>query len=224
MESLKQEKNISNFNDCMLGVITYIGNILPGSFFSQHLGEIQIVFKQEPTEPIAYFLEFIYAVDKFREGILNRDENVMMHETFEDTFDKTLSKGLIGKFDKKCENNPLDDVKKKYIKKIFDFKESWKYIKNEQKKIVQDIMITCVKICNKYVILQDKINKGANHNEPKKKKKPVKNKKKPSFDDISTSSLSSSGSSKSSKSMESNKSTKSAKSTKLLTKKTNHRD
>jgi hypothetical protein len=198
----------------MSGVIIYIGNILPDSFFSQHLNEIQVIFKEEPNEPIAYFLEFVYAIDKFREGILRRDESVMMQESFEDSIDKTFKKGLINKYDKKGQNNPLSSVKQKYIKKIFDFKEAWKKIGMDQKKIVEDIMIMCVEICDKYVIIQNKINKEkhgntkhhhnhnnhhTNHNHSRHSDDGAKIKKKINFDDISTSSSESSKSSKSSK-------------------------
>lgn len=191
----KLQKYISQFNECMVGVIHYIGNIIPDSFFAQHRKEIETIFDEEPDEPIAYFLEFVYAVDKFRQGILDRDESVMMKESFEDTIDKGFNKGLVDKYDKNAKKTAAEELKKAYIKKIFSFKESWKIVTADQKHIIENIMITCVQICDKYVIAMDKINKSTELKEKGKKhhRKKKKSKKNIDFDDISTSS---SGSSK----------------------------
>jgi hypothetical protein len=190
----KLKKHISNFNECLQGVIVYLGNILQDSFFAQHRKEIQCIFVQEPDEPIAYFLEFVYAIDKYRINILNRNEEFMINESFEDSIDQTFSKGLINKYDKNAKNYAMDINKKKYIKKIFDFKEAWIDLNITQKTIIQDLMIKCVNICDKYVLLQDKINRYNEKNKHKNKHKNKNNEKTKrliDIDDISTSSTSS---------------------------------
>ena len=191
---MKLNKHISNFNECLLGLVGYMANILQDSFFAQHRKEIQLIFEQEPNEPIAYYLEFVYAVDKFRINILNRNEDFLLKESFEDSIDQTFTKGIINKYDKTSKHYEKQTLKQKYIKKIFDFKESWVELNQYQKTIIQDLMIRCVEICDKYVSLLDKINRCKEKLKNKKKEKLIE------YDDISTTSTISTRSTRSTRS------------------------
>jgi len=113
MESLlktKQEVQDS-FNKIILNMCEHMAKKYPNSYFGIYHDTAIKFIKERGTEPIAYFIKYVYSNDEYREKILAQDESYFMNHGYEDAQD--------------------------YSTKIFELKELWTSLDDTTKKLVK---------------------------------------------------------------------------------------
>ena len=129
----KVKKIEKTFNKASAGLVSYLSNTCPKSYFAQNEQMIHDLIKKKPEEPIAYFTKFVYRDDEYREKLLDGDEDFFMEHSWDD----------------------IPNMEEQIIKKIFDFKELWVELNKEDKNTIKGIMKGFIVLCEKYIFALD---------------------------------------------------------------------
>lgn len=159
---MEEKKYETKFNSVILGLVNFLSNCVPESFFGKHKMAIECFISDKPAEPIAYFIQYIYTNDEYRNRLKNMDDKFFINQDFDE----------------------IVNDNSEYVKKLFYFKELWKSFDSESKTLIKRSMKGLVKISENYinVLYETKVkNTEVNIISETKcriKKKEVKNKKK----------------------------------------------
>ena len=126
---MTEKKLESKFNNILLGIVDFVGNCFPQSWFGKNKELIRTIIEKRSEEPIAYFLEYIYKNDLYRTKLRDMDESFFLEQDFSEI----------------TKNNS------KYIAKIFDFKELWLRFDEESKVLIKKLMFSLLTVSEKYI-------------------------------------------------------------------------
>jgi hypothetical protein len=122
------------FNKVLQWIINFIGSISPNSFFGEYGNTLNGFIMMSPSEPITYFIEYIYKNDEYRTKLKNMDDTYFMNQD--------IMEG--------------DTLIHSYIKKIFYFKELWVSLDSTSRLMIKKAMKGLIIICKKYIdVLHD---------------------------------------------------------------------
>lgn len=127
--SRKIKKIEKTFNKASMGLVSYLSNLFPKSYFAQNEEMIFGLIKEKPSEPIAYFTTYVYKDDEYREQLINGNESFFMNHNWEN----------------------VPNMEAEIIKKIFDFKDLWLILDDSDKINIKGIMKGFVVLCEKYI-------------------------------------------------------------------------
>ncbi len=125
----KTETNelIITFNEVLLGMIKYLTDY-HGDVNTMKIKVIlENIIDTAHEEPIAFFVLNVYNNDKYRENILEQNDDFFVNEHFG------------------AETNEM-------VMQIFEFKSLWKQIDNETKNYIKKSMAALVKISRRYIL------------------------------------------------------------------------
>lgn len=125
----------AKFNKVILGVVQFISNCVPDSFFGKHKESIKSFVEEKPAEPIAYFLKYVYDNDTYREKLLNMDDSYFLNQDFQEVIS----------------DNPFKKETEVYVKKMFYFRNLWLSFDETSKDLIRRSMISLLKISEKYI-------------------------------------------------------------------------
>lgn len=114
------------FNRGVIGLVNFMSNLYPESYFGKNESLIENLVEERPEEPIAYFTKYVYSSDEYREKIRDMDESFFI-------------------------NHNYTKVKSRHVQKVFDFKDMWSSMEDDEKKMIKSIMKEFINICDGYV-------------------------------------------------------------------------
>ena len=84
MESLIKTKHEvqESFNKIILNMCNYMANKYPNTYFGIYHDTAVKFITERPTEPIAYFIKYVYSNDEYREKIIAQDESYFMGQEY----------------------------------------------------------------------------------------------------------------------------------------------
>ena len=126
---MEEKKYEVKFNTVILGLVNFISNCVPSSFFGKHKTAIECFIEDKPAEPVAYFIQYIYANDEYRNRLKNMDDAFFIDQTF----------------------NEIINDNSEYVKRLFYFKELWKSFDDDSKMLVKRSMKGLIKISENYI-------------------------------------------------------------------------
>lgn len=132
----KEKKYEQTFNSVTLSIIDFISVIcishdISENFIYKNKNRIKDFIKNDPQEPIAYFLKYIYEDDFIRYKIKTMDDNF---------YKKFVSS-----------TNLLKNIKGYYMNNIYNFSKIWNKIDDDCKNIIKKSMNSLITICEKYI-------------------------------------------------------------------------
>jgi hypothetical protein len=126
---MDEKKYETKFNTVILGLVNFISNCLPSSFFGKHKTAIECFIDDKPAEPVAYFIKYIYSNDEYRNRLKNMDDDFFIDQTF----------------------NEIISDNSEYVKRLFYFKELWISFDDDSKMLVKRSMKGLIKISESYI-------------------------------------------------------------------------
>jgi len=126
---MEEKKYETKFNTVILGLVNFISNCIPSSFFGKHKIAIECFIDDKPAEPVAYFIQYIYSNDEYRNRLKNMDDAFFIDQTF----------------------NEIISDNSEYVKRLFYFKELWRSFDDDSKMLVKRSMKGLIKISENYI-------------------------------------------------------------------------
>jgi hypothetical protein len=136
-ELLKAKDDIKDsFNNISRIMVNHLARKYPESYFGIFLNSILIYIEKKPYEPIALFIKHIYSQDGYREKILDMNDSFFMQQTY----------------------SPRTDRPELAESKIFETKEIWSRMDEQNKKIIKQTFKSFIDRVDKYVEILGRIN------------------------------------------------------------------
>jgi hypothetical protein len=104
-----------SFNKIILNMCDHMAKKYPNTYFGIYHETAVKFIKERPSEPIAYFIKYVYSNDEYREKILAQDETYFMNQNYSEVPQDSSVKI----FEIKELWTSLDDTTKKLIKLTF---------------------------------------------------------------------------------------------------------
>ena len=116
MESLLKSKQElqESFNKIILNMCDHMAKKYPTTYFGIYHETAVKFITERSSEPIAYFIKYIYSNDEYREKILAQDESYFMNQSYD-----YVKQDVVKIFEIKEFWTTLDDTTKKLIKLTF---------------------------------------------------------------------------------------------------------
>ena len=101
-----------SFNKIILNMCEHMARKYPNTYFGIYHETIVKFIKERPTEPVAYFIKYVYSNDEYRDKIIAQDESYFMNQNY-------------------------SEVPQYSSVKIFEIKELWTSLDDNTKKLIK---------------------------------------------------------------------------------------
>jgi hypothetical protein len=131
-------KNLQTCIDMFNTLIDNIGTLLAGDFpndqtICTYSSIVSNIVKTKPLEPISLFIMNVYKNDKYREYIMQGNDNFFLNNDHKDVT-----------------NNDENTVQK-----MFQFKTCWTKLSHDNKDYIKNVMKTLIQVSTQYIIEKD---------------------------------------------------------------------